>query len=310
MPECEACEKEVDMPFTCRRCGKKLCGSHRLPESHTCPGQAIDVDLEKGVTRRQPAGKLSPHQRSGGSANPLKDDRSALYGGLLTVGTYLLLPLILAYQLLAWAVGWTLRGWRPVLVVGLIAGAAIYGVPGVNTSGVSGAIDNAGTGSGPGDVEEVNQTLLRQELHDEVNNVRLEQDVHELGQNELLHNVAEYHSEDMVEGGYYSHTSPSGESMTDRYEKFDIDCKAISGNSITGAENLAETYAFVPVDTEDGVETFSTEEEIAHRVVEMWLNSPRHREILLDSDLYTQGFGVATEQTENGVRVLVTQNFC
>ena len=35
--KCQACDKEVDIPFRCPYCGGGFCGDHRLPENHNCP---------------------------------------------------------------------------------------------------------------------------------------------------------------------------------------------------------------------------------------------------------------------------------
>lgn len=37
MQICDKCGKEVNMPYTCNRCGSTFCSKHRLPENHDCP---------------------------------------------------------------------------------------------------------------------------------------------------------------------------------------------------------------------------------------------------------------------------------
>jgi len=45
MTKCYYCNKPISgMPFICRKCGKKFCGNHQIPESHKCSG------LKKTVT--------------------------------------------------------------------------------------------------------------------------------------------------------------------------------------------------------------------------------------------------------------------
>jgi Zn-dependent protease len=34
--KCQACEREVDIPFRCPYCGGGFCGDHRIPENHNC----------------------------------------------------------------------------------------------------------------------------------------------------------------------------------------------------------------------------------------------------------------------------------
>jgi membrane associated rhomboid family serine protease len=38
MAQCDECGEHENMPYKCRRCGGTYCSSHRLPESHDCPG--------------------------------------------------------------------------------------------------------------------------------------------------------------------------------------------------------------------------------------------------------------------------------
>ena len=38
MAKCDACGEHENMPYKCRRCGGTFCSTHRLPESHDCPG--------------------------------------------------------------------------------------------------------------------------------------------------------------------------------------------------------------------------------------------------------------------------------
>jgi len=53
MARCEECGRTVMLAYTCHYCGKRLCGDHRLPETHGCEGLRAS---ETGVRRA-----LSPH---------------------------------------------------------------------------------------------------------------------------------------------------------------------------------------------------------------------------------------------------------
>ena len=44
---CQICEIEVDMPYSCPYCGEQFCSQHRLPENHTCP------QINRARTQRQ-----------------------------------------------------------------------------------------------------------------------------------------------------------------------------------------------------------------------------------------------------------------
>jgi Zn-dependent protease len=35
--KCDACMQETLLPFRCQHCGGQFCGTHRLPENHSCP---------------------------------------------------------------------------------------------------------------------------------------------------------------------------------------------------------------------------------------------------------------------------------
>ncbi len=41
MARCSYCGASESMPFTCKFCGGKFCGEHRLPENHECQGLAV-----------------------------------------------------------------------------------------------------------------------------------------------------------------------------------------------------------------------------------------------------------------------------
>jgi Zn-dependent protease len=46
---CQACEREVDLPFRCSYCGGGFCSDHRLPENHACSR----MDQAKAVSQGQ-----------------------------------------------------------------------------------------------------------------------------------------------------------------------------------------------------------------------------------------------------------------
>lgn len=41
---CEYCGNEITIPYTCKYCGQKVCGEHKLPEQHKC----IYLDFARG----------------------------------------------------------------------------------------------------------------------------------------------------------------------------------------------------------------------------------------------------------------------
>jgi uncharacterized protein YkwD len=147
--------------------------------------------------------------------------------------------------------------------------------------------------AGVSDATTSNTTDLRQHLHEEVNNRRTERGLPSLEQSALLHNVALYHSQDMVNNSYFAHTGPNGETVKQRYSSFDVSCE--------GGENI-----WLSTD----VAAANDESEMAKTIVDAWMNSPGHRENLLHPRWRTEGFGIATGVVEGEESILVTQNFC
>jgi membrane associated rhomboid family serine protease len=53
MAVCDACGKEIPLPFRCSYCGGTFCSDHRLPENHACRKSAEEAEGEP--SRAQPA---------------------------------------------------------------------------------------------------------------------------------------------------------------------------------------------------------------------------------------------------------------
>lgn len=51
MAKCEFCGVEVELPFQCNYCGKRLCESHRLLENHDCPNAPERTPLGSHQTK-------------------------------------------------------------------------------------------------------------------------------------------------------------------------------------------------------------------------------------------------------------------
>ncbi|WP_435359027.1 CAP domain-containing protein [Haloarchaeobius sp. DFWS5] len=140
-------------------------------------------------------------------------------------------------------------------------------------------------------------------VHAEVNELRLAEEVRLLVSDDELAAIGRYHSTDMAERGYIGHDSPDGEGVRDRYERFDYDCRIrLEGNDVIyGGENV-----FVITFGGAGY----TNEDIAERAMEGWMNSTGHRQNLLAEHWYRQGIGVAILEEGDNTSVYVTQNFC
>ena len=90
------------------------------------------------------------------------------------------------------------------------------------------------------------------------------------------------------------------------------DCRKDFGSYYTYglAENIYSGTLYSQYWTRNGVvvnKDYSELDEFAFVVVDGWMNSPGHRENILDGSYDVEGIGVAVSADE---RVYVTQNFC
>ncbi|UEM01829.1 CAP domain-containing protein [Skermanella rosea] len=131
---------------------------------------------------------------------------------------------------------------------------------------------------------------LRTAALDLLNQDRREHDLPPLALDDTLNESAQNHAEDMLRRGYYSHTSPEGETVMDRY-------RAAGGSSSrVVAENIARCEGCpLPPDR-------STVEQLQRG----WMNSPEHRRNILADGLERFGFGIAGDA---GQGLYAVQNF-
>ncbi|MEM0480773.1 MAG: CAP domain-containing protein [Candidatus Aenigmatarchaeota archaeon] len=158
-----------------------------------------------------------------------------------------------------------------------------------------------------------NSLFLEKEIHNLVNKVRAEYNLSILKFSEELSEIARYHSKDMAINDYFDHTSPKGETLKDRFLKFNFTCRIIVGNYIyEGAENLFMSYIYSKYyyDKITGKIVkyeFKNLEDIAKEAVNGWLNSESHRKNMLFEHWKSEGIGVYI--SDSG-KVYVTQVFC
>ena len=176
---------------------------------------------------------------------------------------------------------------------------------------VESAAEQGGGGSGDGDtpLSELDRSRVEQLVHKYINKRRTEHGLGTLSFDTDLREIARYHSKDMAQNDYFSHTSPDGESRSDRYEKFGYDCRAYITDTryYTGGENIAYTYYDTDVSTDQGTIHHDNADELAAGIVRQWMNSQGHRENILTEAWNNEGIGVYI--TSEG-KVYATQNFC
>ena len=118
-----------------------------------------------------------------------------------------------------------------------------------------------------------------------------------------LDQIAQYHSDNMVQKKFYSHTDHEGLSPVDWAEKFNIQAwRRVENRFIGIAENIAQVPWFENV-TKCG-DTRSNE-TIAECLVQGWKSSPPHYKNILGDYVYL-GVGICFDNNQMG---FATQNF-
>ena len=92
-----------------------------------------------------------------------------------------------------------------------------------------------------------------------------------------LINAAQSHADDMLKRNYYSHTSPEGKTVADRFQK------AGGSRWVLTEENIAKC---------DGCEAPLTDAYV-HRLHDGWMKSPGHRANILRPGIDRFGYGLA-----------------
>ena len=144
---------------------------------------------------------------------------------------------------------------------------------------------------------------MRQLIFEKTNALRAEKGLSELIKLDSLMDLAQLHSENMVNHNFYAHEDHLGRDPLERAEKFKVKAWVRKGNRFTGiAENIAQTPWFENV---RGCGDTRTEEDLAQCMVTGWKNSPPHYKNILGD--YTH-LGVGLYFDEKGMG-FGTQNF-
>jgi len=136
---------------------------------------------------------------------------------------------------------------------------------------------------------EIDPAKLERSIHDATNERRTTHNYCRLSYNRHLCGVARSHSRAMATHGFFAHESPDGVKTMERYQRANY-------NGHRAGENIAKQYIAASTETET----------IATDVVNDWMNSPGHRENILNANFETEGIGVY--QGDDGA-LFVTQNF-
>ena len=146
------------------------------------------------------------------------------------------------------------------------------------------------------------------------NQNRLDHGLPELERISDIDDIARDHSEDMALREYFEHESPEGYGPGDRGNFAGYPCRKdyVSYYTVGLAENIAmeytyTSYSYFDIDKPISYRWHSDEKSLAFSTVDGWMNSPGHRENILDSSYDKIGIGVYLTDDE---AVYSTQNFC
>ena len=170
------------------------------------------------------------------------------------------------------------------------------------------AADANASGSNP----TIDRAATERYIHEFINAERTERGLEPLASDAELREVARYYSARMAREDFFAHTAPDGGTLSDRYDRFDYDCRVPveNGRVATGGENLAYTFYRTPVRADGGVELYDSERELARGIVDGWMNSTGHRKNLLRPYWAHEGIGVYAIEEGGRLRVYATQHFC
>ncbi len=120
----------------------------------------------------------------------------------------------------------------------------------------------------------------RSEVIEHVNRFRARNGLPGLVGNDTLDRMAQGHSEDMAARGYFAHDSPDGRTVGDRAAEAGYKFRTLSENLAGGKRRPG-------------------------RVVEGWINSPPHREAMLNPDIEEAGVGYVFHPFDDATERLV-----
>ena len=110
------------------------------------------------------------------------------------------------------------------------------------------------------------QQIITQKIFEKTNAIRTSRGLSELAQNDDMDQLAQLHSDNMVEHNFYSHVDHQGKSPSQRADDLNFEWRRI-----------AENIGYVPwFENVVGCGDTRSAESISECVVEGWRNSPGH----------------------------------
>jgi len=141
--------------------------------------------------------------------------------------------------------------------------------------------------------------LIDSYILDLTNQQRANYELEPLSFDSELSGIAIMHSKDMFDRDFFDHNNPDGDGPTERARNNGI--RIVSGTWIGIGENIGET----PIGNVIGCGYVYDELDVAKCTMDGWMDSPGHRENILNSD--SSVIGVGTHCTTSSC--FSTQNF-
>ena len=159
---------------------------------------------------------------------------------------------------------------------------------------------------------EFDSDVIEDHIYLLTNNERQDMGISTLVRIQDIDRIARNHSMDMSERGYFEHETPEGLDPTDRGNRVGYSClKEYDSYYTEGlAENISQSHTYSSYMTAGVTSSYvwyDDEETVAKNIVTGWMNSPGHRENILEGAYDRIGIGVAINPDET---VYATQNFC
>lgn len=292
--KCDECYEDISgLAYTCNECGKKHCSIHRLPEAHGCHGMnRFEMAKGKSSTQSQNSGE---NQNRSSPVKWMSDGFWFIFSIPMWILANIIGYLKFTYHYPASGL-WKITKIGLVLVsLTVVAGFAGFGpIDSPNEQLVSPAESTVSNLTESSEIDEAKTEGL---VREKINDARAERGLVGLSAKSSLSEQSRYHSEDMAERDELAHDLPGSTA----------DERLYGAGCASGAENVAQTWVYENVATENGSKYLSSEEELADSLVNQWMNSPGHRDNILRNGWTVTGVGI--EITEEN-KVYATQMFC
>lgn len=133
-------------------------------------------------------------------------------------------------------------------------------------------------------------------IHQKINAERTSRGLKALSWDPALAKIAVGHSKDMAVRNYFSHNDPEGHRYTYRYAVAGYVCQRSSGENIYWYGSSRSSVS---------------EESLASKAVDGWMNSSGHRHNILNSSFHLEGVGVAFDSSSSYRNSFyITEDFC